>query len=471
MATPSTAPNRWLIAVAGTIVMICLGTVYSWSSFTQPLIASFNWSNQTTTWAFAVAIFFVGWGAVVGGRWQDKAGPRIVMLIGVLLWGLGNLLAGLGTAQLGAPWLYLTYGVIGGFGNGMAYITPLATVTKWFPDKRGLASGMVVMGFGLGAFFYGFILKAIAPFQVASKHAGAFADAKAAAVAAHTTFDPTAYALGGADISAIMGTFVATGIGIAIIGGIAAAIMRNPPDGYTVPGAIAAAASTQPSYTPTQVLRSPQFYLLWLMLFLNVTAGILIISNAVPIIRELTGAAAAVAVPAYGLVAIFNGLGRLGPHRTQLRVRADFRVAVPRVPGSRGAAQFAARAGRVRHRPALLRRRLRHDAVLQRRLLRDQVSGHQLRDDHHGLGLRRTRRPAARREGQGRHGLVLGRARAGRNHAAGGDDPTVHHQETIRSRRSFGDGQDLRSHTAVRDRSQPCDDRRRAGTGFRSRVS
>jgi MFS family permease len=310
MATPSTAPNRWLIAVAGTIVMICLGTVYSWSSFTQPLIASFNWSNQTTTWAFAVAIFFVGWGAVVGGRWQDKAGPRIVMLIGVLLWGLGNLLAGLGTAQLGAPWLYLTYGVIGGFGNGMAYITPLATVTKWFPDKRGLASGMVVMGFGLGAFFYGFLLKAIAPFQVASKHAGAFADAKAAAVAAHTTFDPTAYALGGADISAIMGTFVATGIGIAIIGGIAAAIMRNPPDGYTVPGAIAAAASTQPSYTPTQVLRSPQFYLLWLMLFLNVTAGILIISNAVPIIRELTGAAAAVAVPAYGLVAIFNGLGR-----------------------------------------------------------------------------------------------------------------------------------------------------------------
>ena len=291
--------------------MIVLGTAYSWSSFTQPLLASFNWSNQTTTWTFAIAIFTLGWGAVVGGRWQDKVGPRTVTLVGVLLWGLGNLLAGLGTASFGAPWLYITYGVIGGFGNGMAYITPLAMVTKWFPDKRGLAGGMVVMGFGLGAFFYGFVLKAIGPFQAAAKAAGAFADAKAAAAKAATAFDPTQYALSSANISAIMSTFVGTGIGIAIIGGIAAAILRNPPDGYTVPGAVAAAASTQTSYTPNQVLRSPQFYLLWLMLFLNVTAGILIISNAVPIIRELTGVAAAVAVPAYGLVAIANGLGRI----------------------------------------------------------------------------------------------------------------------------------------------------------------
>ena len=293
MATQTSAPNRWLIAAAGMIVMICLGTAYSWSSFTQPLIASFNWSNQTTTWAFAVAIFSLGWGAVVGGRWQDSVGPRNVTIVGVILWGVGNLLAGLGTSHLGAPWLYLTYGVIGGFGNGMAYITPLAMVTKWFPDKRGLAGGMVVMGFGLGAFFYGFVLKAIGPFQAAAKAATAFAVAKAAAVKAGTTFDPSTYALTPDQV-----------------GALAATLLRNPPPGYTVPGAIAAAASTQTSYTPTQVLRSPQFYLLWLMLFLNVTAGILIISNAVPIITELTGAAAAVAIPAYGLVAIFNAFGR-----------------------------------------------------------------------------------------------------------------------------------------------------------------
>jgi MFS family permease len=310
LATPSSTPNRWLIAAAGTIVMIFLGTAYSWSSFTQPLIASFNWSNQTTTWAFAICIFCIGWGAVIGGRWQDKAGPRIVTVTGVILWGLGNVLAGFGTQQFGAPWLYLTYGVIGGLGNGMAYITPVATVTKWFPDKRGLASGLVVMGFGLGAFFLGFVLKAIAPFQVAAKAAGAFADAKAAAVKAGTTFDPTAYALSSADVSAILGTFVGIGVTIAVVGGLAALLLTNPPDGYSVGGAVAKAASSQTSYTPNQVLRSPQFYLLWLMLFLNVTAGILIISNAVPIIRELTGETAAVAVPAYGVVAIFNALGR-----------------------------------------------------------------------------------------------------------------------------------------------------------------
>ncbi len=290
--------------------MICLGTAYSWSSFTQPLIASFNWSNQTTTWAFAIAIFFIGWGAVIGGRWQDRVGPRTVTIVGVVLWGLGNLLAGLGTQHFGAPWLYLTYGVLGGLGNGMAYITPVATVTKWFPDKRGLASGLVVMGFGLGAFIYGFILKAIGPFQAASKHAAAFADAKAAAVKAGTTFDPTQYALPDVDISAVLNTFIASGIAIAIIGGLAAMLLTNPPSGYAVAGAVAKAATSQASYTPNQVLRSPQFYLLWLMLFLNVVAGILIISNAVPIIRELTGEAAAVAVPAYGFVAIFNALGR-----------------------------------------------------------------------------------------------------------------------------------------------------------------
>jgi MFS family permease len=306
----ATTPNRWLIALAGTIVMICLGTVYSWSSFTQPLLAAFNWSNTVTTWTFAIAIFMVGLGAVFGGRWQDQVGPRTVTIVGAVLWGVGVLLAGLGTQSFGAWWLYLTYGVIGGFGNGMAYIIPVAAVTKWFPDKRGLASGMVVMGFGLGAFFYGFVLKAIAPFTLAAKHASAFADARAAAVTAGTTFDPTPYALTQADISAILGVFVGSGIVFAVLGGLCAFLIANPPAGYTVPGAAAARVSHEGSYTPSQALATPQFYILWLMLFLNVTAGILIISNAVPIIRQLTGATAAAAVPLYGLVAIFNGLGR-----------------------------------------------------------------------------------------------------------------------------------------------------------------
>jgi MFS family permease len=310
--------NRWLIAMAGVVVMICLGTAYAWSNFTAPVIAGFHWSATQASLVFGLAIFFIGIGAVIGGRWQDKVGPRTVTITGAVLWGIGVFLAGVGPHN--SLWWDLTYGVIGGFGNGMAYITPVATVTKWFPDKRGLASGMVVMGFGLGAFFYGFILKAIPAFVTASKHASAYADARSAAIKAGTTFDATAYALTPADLSAIATIFIVSGIVFAIVGGLCATLLSNPPVGYSVGGAAAARVSHEGSYTPAQVLRTPQLYLLWLMLFLNVVAGILVVSNAVPIIRELVSkgvtdpdaikALTGTAIGAYAFVAVFNGLGR-----------------------------------------------------------------------------------------------------------------------------------------------------------------
>jgi MFS family permease len=299
--------------------MILAGTVYAWSNFTQPLIAGFGWNSTQTSLVFGLAIFFLGIGAVIGGRWQDRVGPRNVTITGIVLWGIGNLLAAIGPHEVW--WWDLTYGVIGGLGNGMAYITPVATVTKWFPDKRGLASGMVVMGFGLGAFIYGFVLKAIPGFVTASKHAGAFADARTAAIKAGTPFDPTQFALTPADIGAVTTVLLISGIVYAIVGAIAASLLQNPPSGYSVGGStVAAAASSQGSYTPGQVLRTPQFYLLWLMLFVNVVAGILVVSNAVPIIRELISkgvtdpdavkALTGTAISAYAFVAVFNGLGR-----------------------------------------------------------------------------------------------------------------------------------------------------------------
>lgn len=298
------------MAVAGMIVMICLGTVYSWSLFTRPLQASFGWNNQDATLAFELAIFFLGVGAVIGGRWQDRVGPRTVTIIGVLLWGLGSLLAGAGTPSLGKTWLYLTYGVIGGFGNGMAYVTPVAMVTKWFPDRRGLGSGMVVMGFGLGAFIYNQIVTRVPSFAAAAKAAGAYIDAKAAAAKAGTAFNASQYQITPAEVHAVMLMFIYSGIVFMIVGGLCAMLLRNPPEGYTVPGAVAAAVSSGPSYTPSQVLVMPQFYGLWILLFLNVTAGILIISNAVPIYSDLTGATAAAAGAIYGYVSVCNGLGR-----------------------------------------------------------------------------------------------------------------------------------------------------------------
>jgi MFS transporter, OFA family, oxalate/formate antiporter len=303
--------NRWAIGLAGTVAMACLGTVYSWSLFTQPLIAAFGWSNSTTTWAFALSIFFLGVGAVIGGRWQDRAGPRPVAVTGLLLWGAGNVLAGLGTTRFGSPWIYATYGVIGGLGLGLGYVTPVAAVTKWFPDKRGLGSGMVVMGFGLGAFIYNNVLKSVPAFAAASKEAGQVVAARAGGGAG---------AMSPESVQTVMSTFLWSGVIFAVIGGFCASFLRNPPVPVAAPAttgtapATGAAAVARPAadraYPPSEALRTPQFWALWAMLFLNVTAGILFISNAVPIMRELTGAAPATALAVYGFIALFNGLGR-----------------------------------------------------------------------------------------------------------------------------------------------------------------
>src|SRR5512147_604436 len=157
--------RRGWVAAAGTALMACVGTVYAWRLFTQPLAAAFGWSAARTTTPFAAAIFFLGVGAIVGGRWQDRAGPRPVAVTGAILWGAGNLAAGLGTGSLGAPWLVATYGVAGGLGLGLGYVTPVAAVTKWFPDRRGLGSGLVVGGFGLGAFAYAQVVRALPGFS------------------------------------------------------------------------------------------------------------------------------------------------------------------------------------------------------------------------------------------------------------------------------------------------------------------
>ena len=308
--TPATSGNRWGIALAGIVVMMCLGTVYSWSIFTNTLIAGFGWSTQDATIPFELAIFFLGVGAVFGGRWQDHVGPRMITIVGAIIWGVGVLLAGLGTQALGKWWLDLTYGIIGGFGIGMAYVSPVAMVAKWFPDRRGLGTGMVVMGFGLGAFFYNQIVTRLAPYGAAAHPALTYVTARAAAIKAGTTFNASQYALSADVVHGAMMLFVYSGIVFIILGGLCAMVLRNPPDNYTVPGATAAAVSQTPSYTPGEATSMPQLYGLWLLLFLNVTAGIFVISNAVPMISEFSGAGAATAALWYGFIAVFNGLGR-----------------------------------------------------------------------------------------------------------------------------------------------------------------
>ena len=288
--------GQWAVAAAGTIMMMCLGTVYSWSLVARPLVAAFHWSVTTTMWTFAVAIFTLGIGAVFGGRWQDRVGPRTVAIAGIVLWAVGNVLAGVLTTRLGVWWLYVSYGVIGGFGLGMGYVSPVAMVTKWFPNHRGLAGGLVLTGFGLGAFFYNGIVPHVAAFARAASDAAQYL--------AHGT------PMAATDGAAIMSVFVWSGFVYLIVGGGCALVLRDPPEEYGRREEDPARVETR-HYRPSEALRTPQFYVLWTMLFTSVTAGILIVSNAVPIFSDLTGTSAAFSAPIVGVLAIFNGFGRI----------------------------------------------------------------------------------------------------------------------------------------------------------------
>jgi nitrate/nitrite transporter NarK len=303
-----------MILSAAAVLMLTIGTVYSWAIFTQPLLVAYRWNLTTTTWTYAIANFsLAAIGAVIGGFWQDKVGPQKVAMLGITLWGCGNLLAGLGTSAFGAPWLYVSYGIIGGIGAGMAYITPVSMVTKWFPDKKGLAGGLVAGAFGLGAFVYNQWISRLDGFHTAAVHAGDFLAERAAAAAAGAAFDPAtvtaAQIFTAGDIQAVMHVLIGSGIVYLIVGLTAASRFRNPPPGYSASGTHAAPPFID-GHSPLQVLAMPQFYLLWLQLFINVIAGITIISNAVFMLADLTKVTAASIAPLFGLVCIFNALGR-----------------------------------------------------------------------------------------------------------------------------------------------------------------
>ena len=151
---------RWDMVFAGAMLMLCFGTVYAWSYFQVPLMQTFGWNNAQVSLVFSLAIFFLGMAAAVGGVILPNAGPRKIAIIGSALFSLGYLLAALALSLKSLALLYIGYSVIGGTGLGLGYVTPVATVSKWFPEKKGLATGMVIMGFGFGALF---MSKIIAP--------------------------------------------------------------------------------------------------------------------------------------------------------------------------------------------------------------------------------------------------------------------------------------------------------------------
>src|SRR5256885_11054618 len=277
METRKVMTNRWNIAVAGVLLQIALGAVYAWSVFRAPLAKQFGWSISEVTLTFTISIFVLGIAAFFGGLWLNRKGPRVVALTGGVLYGLGVFLASFSANKLW--WLYLSYGLIGGIGLGFGYIVPVAVLVKWFPDRRGLITGIAVGGFGAGALI-------TAPLA--------------------TRLIQTV---------GVLSTFAYLGLAYLVVTVVAGFFMQNPPDGWRPEGWTPTASQTSQraghDYTLSEALKTWQWDALWLLLVLNTCAGISIISQEAPIFQELTGASAIVAAGMVGLASIGNAVGRV----------------------------------------------------------------------------------------------------------------------------------------------------------------
>ncbi|QIN80922.1 MFS transporter [Rubrobacter marinus] len=257
-------------------MQLALGAVYGWSVFRKPLSEAYGVEVSPVNLAFTITIFTLGFAAFAGGIWMGRVGPRTVAITSGVLYGLGIFLTSFADNSL--TLLYLTYGVIAGAGIGLGYIVPIATLVKWFPDKRGVITGIAVAGFGGGA-----ILAAqIAPRLIES--VGLFS------------------------------TFAVLGIAYLVVVVGAGLFMKNPPAGYKPPGfepdTSGSSERSAVDYEFGAAVRTWQWYALWALLFLNVTAGISIIAEAAPMTEEITGAGTAAAAALVSIIAIFNGVGR-----------------------------------------------------------------------------------------------------------------------------------------------------------------
>ena len=161
--------NRYIVATAGVVLHLMIGSVYAWSVYSNPIVAETGWSESAVSFAFSIAILFLGMSAAFMGRLVEKLGPRVTGTISAICYGTGTILTGLAIHSHQLWLLYLAYGVIGGLGLGSGYVTPVSTIIKWFPDKRGLATGLAIMGFGFAALLTGPIAQTLmASFGVSS---------------------------------------------------------------------------------------------------------------------------------------------------------------------------------------------------------------------------------------------------------------------------------------------------------------
>jgi OFA family oxalate/formate antiporter-like MFS transporter len=301
--------SRWWRVVGGLLMNLALGSLYAWSVFVAPLEKEFGWKRADTSWIFTWAVVVFAIAFILAGRMQDKLGPFKVSMIGCILLTVGFLLSAK-TTSLG--YIIFTFGILGGIGNGFGYATPIPVMAKWFPDKRGLAVGLAVAGYGGGSAIFG---------PVATKLITAYGW--------RTTF-------------AVLGVifFVMTFIG--------AFLLKNPPVGYKptgwTPAPAAKAAATTYEFAPGEMWKTPTAYFMWIAYALGTSAGLMVISQLVPFAKtkgvSVALAGVAIIIGAIGNASgrIFSGwlsdaLGRLNVLRLMIGISAVAMVILPRTGG------------------------------------------------------------------------------------------------------------------------------------------
>lgn len=266
--------NRWLILGAMFVINLCVGSAYAWSVFQKPLMALFKWSTSDTSLAFSISLFLIPIAMIVGGKILPQRGPKFLMFTGGIIFSAGIIAAGFTTSL---TFLYMTYGILGGFGIGFIYGTSISNAVKWFPDKRGLAAGLVASGFALGA-----VINAPIANNLVQQYG-------------------------------VLTTFNILGVAYIIITSAASQFVSAPPAGYIPPGWQAAAAGAAAAVDKDwrSMLSDPLFYVLWTMYTIACVSGLMIIGHASPIGQEVIKLTAQTAAFAVSLMALANTGGRV----------------------------------------------------------------------------------------------------------------------------------------------------------------
>ncbi|TLS36869.1 L-lactate MFS transporter [Pseudalkalibacillus caeni] len=273
--------NRWLIAASAVGIHISIGSVYSWSVFTNPLRDQHGWGLSEISFTFSIAILFLGLSAAFMGHFVEKYGPRTSGIIASICFGLGLIGAGFAEGIDSLYLLYFFYGALGGIGLGIGYITPVSSLVKWFPDRRGMATGLAIMGFGFASLIASPIIAALIK-----------------SVGISSTF----YILGAVYFVLMFASSLY----------LAPPPANWSPEGFDTEKEEEERTEDLSQSTANEAVKTVRFWALWAMLFINVTCGIAVISVASPMAQDIAGLSATAAATMVGLMGLFNGLGRIG---------------------------------------------------------------------------------------------------------------------------------------------------------------